>query len=349
MTGRPDVSVIVVNYRSAEESRRCVESLRDAFAGEGLAGEIVLVDSGSGPGEASVLAGIPADVTVLLETNRGYAGGINAGLSRARGERVVLSNADVVYHSGAVTELLAAIQDPRVGAAAPVMVWDAEGRVKLPPGYAPGFLTDLAQRLAGRWPALDDRRFRSWARETLELWKKGGPARHLAGAVLAVRRNVFERVGVFDESFPFEYEETEWEDRVRRAGMSLVVAPNARVRHFWAGSASRSPETAARQSASERLYRERRYGRLGRSVLERASPARVRFPRIPEPRFEPAPGFVLGISPNPSRLPFAGADLEREFRLSPEVEAGLPVGRWFFTILSAPDGRPVTTREWEKT
>ena len=347
----PALSAIVVNHRSAAEAEGCVASLAEAFAREAIAGEILLVDCGSGELERGKLARIPADVHVLLEENRGYSGGVNAGLARARSDRLLLTNADVVFLPGAVSGLLRAIEDRRVGAAAPLAVWDRDGRIRLPPGFAPGFFRDLSQLLPGRFPARDDRRFASFARETLRLWEEGGAARHLSGAALAVRREVFDRAGRFDERFPFEYEETEWEDRVRRAGLDLLFAARASVRHLWARSASRSPGVASRRTVSERVYRERRYGRLGRAILERVGSrprARGGARRIPRPFLAALPGASVAISPNPSRIPFAAAGLERDFLLPEEIAASLPAGTFFFTIFRNRDGRPLETSSWEK-
>jgi len=226
------VSVVVVNHRSAAEAEACVASLREAFAREAIAGEIVLVDCDSGPDEVRALAALRADAEVFLPENRGYSGGANAGLERARAGRLVVSNADVVFLEGALSALLAAIGDPAVGAAAPLCLWDAGGRLRLPADSAAGFFGELGVR-----------HFAPFARETLRLWERGGDARHLPGAVLAARRDVFDRVGRFDERFLFEYEETEWEDRVRAAGLRLRYVPAARVRHLFARSAARNPET----------------------------------------------------------------------------------------------------------
>ncbi len=211
----PEVSAVVVSHRSAAEAARCVVSLSEAFTQERIAGEVVLVDCGSGEEEAALLRDVPADRSVLLPENRGYSGGVNAGLAHARGARLILSNADVVFAPGSITRLLKAIAEPRVGAAAPLSTWDTEGRVRLPPGYAPGLFRDAAQLLSGLFPARDRRRFASLARATLRLWERGGRVPHLSGAVLAARRQIFDAAGRFDERFPFEYEETEWEDRVR--------------------------------------------------------------------------------------------------------------------------------------
>jgi N-acetylglucosaminyl-diphospho-decaprenol L-rhamnosyltransferase len=347
----PEVSAIVVNHRSAAEAGLCVASLGRAFAEEGIRGEVVLVDCGSGSEEVPLLRAIPADRHVLLEENRGYSGGVNAGLAHARAGSLLLTNADVVFAAGALTALLRAIGEPATGAAGPLSVWDSRARLRLPPGFAPGFFRDLAQRLSGRVPALDDRRFASFARATLRLWEDGGRVRHLSGAVLAARRDVFDAAGRFDESFPFEYEETEWEDRVRSRGYDLVFVPAARVRHLWAVSASRNPESAARRRASESLYRRRRYGRAGHALLERAARLPARAPAvtaIAEPRVAARSGAAVAVSPNPSGVPFAAADLSEEFRMPDEVAAGLAPGPWYLTVFRMADGRPIERLAWVK-
>jgi GT2 family glycosyltransferase len=347
----PELSAIVVNHLAAAEAGECVASLARAFREEGLAGEVLLVDCGSGSDEAARLREIPADRLLLLEENRGYSGGVNAGLAAARSERLLLSNADVVFHPGAVTALLGAIADRRTGAAAPLSVWDAEGRLRLPPGYAPGFGRDLSQLLAGRFRGFDDFRFARFAREAMRLWERGGRARHLSGAVLAARRDVFDAAGRFDERFPFEYEETEWEDRVRSEGFELRFVPGARVRHLWAVSSSRNPETAMRRAESQRVYRRRRYGRFAAALLERASrlappPERA---RRGEPRFPAAAGAAVALSPNASGIPFAAADLEEDYRLPDEFAVGLPSGVWHLTVFRRADGRPLDRLLWGKT
>lgn len=345
-----DVSAVVVSHRSAAEALDCVRSLRDAFGAEALDGEIVLVDCGSGPEETSRLERARADVFLALPENRGYSGGLNAGLARARSSRLLLCNADVVFRPGAVGPLLEAADDPAVGAAAPLAYWDDADRLRLPPGFPAGFLSDLAQLSAGRSPARDARRFAAFARETLALWDRGGNARHLTGAVLAVHRRVLDAVGRFDERFPFEYEETEWEDRVLAAGLTLRFVPESRVRHLWGSSAAASADAEARRVASRRLYRVRRYGRLGRAVLARAAKRSLLapFPRIPEPRVAPREGAWVAVSPNPSVLPFAGAPLDSGFELPPEIAARLPRGPLYLRPFRAADGEPIETSVWEK-
>ena len=340
----PVVSAIVVNHRSAAEAAVCIESLRSAFRRENVAGEIVLVDCASGPGDAAALETIPADVRVYLEDNRGYSGGVNAGLARARGARLILANADVVFLEGAVSALLAAIEDPRVGAAAPLCLWDAAGTLRLPAEAAPDFFAEIR---------LGPDRFPAFARRTLALWERGGDTRHLVGAVLAARRDVFDRAGRFDERFPFEYEETEWEERVRRAGLALRFEPKARARHLFARSARRNPETEARRDASRRRYRQKRWGRIGRALLEwterrPAKPRQIAAESLAEPSLPAQDGAWVALSTNPSLIPFAGTPLAQGFRLPGEILESLPAVPIYLRVFDPRDGRALETFVWEK-
>lgn len=347
---RPEVSAVVVTHRSAADAIACVASLRLALREEEIAGEIVLVDCGSGAAEERRLESAGADIFLPLTDNRGYSGGVNAGLARSRSFRLLLSNADVVFRPGAIGPLLAAVDDPSVGAAAPLAFWDDADRLRLPPGWAASFRSDFAQLSAGRSHAREEKRFASGARETLRLWLSGGDATQLSGAVLAARRETFDRVGRFDERFLFEYEETEWEDRVRAAGLSLRFVPSARVRHRWGSSAAVAGETAARRAHSRQVYWDRRYGRLGGAMLERARRQRalVSFPRILDPCMPAREDAWVAVSTNPSLLPFAGAPLDGDFVLPPEVSDRLPGVPVYLRSFRAPDGRPIETFVWER-
>jgi hypothetical protein len=160
---------------------------------------------------------------------------------------------------------------------------------------------------------------------------------------------VFDRVGRFDERFPFEYEETEWERRVRGAELRLEVVATSRVRHAWrpseAGSSAGEADRERRRRESRRRWREERFGRIGRALLERAErrPAAA-APPGPGMDFDdlPArPGAWLALSPHRSRIPFIGAELSRPFAMPPEVRPALESGEWIATIFAAADGRPL--------
>ena len=86
----PQLSVIVAQWDQRHHTQRCVESIR---RNTDVPYELVLVDNGSGA-DAAAYASQAADVPVLNETNLGFAGGMNAGLQRARGRWVAFVNND---------------------------------------------------------------------------------------------------------------------------------------------------------------------------------------------------------------------------------------------------------------
>ena len=330
-----------------------MRSLREAFARERVDGEVVLVDCASGPGERAALEALPAEARVFLEENRGYSGGVNAGIARARAPRLFLCNADVVFHAEAVSALLHAIEDPAVGAAAPLCLWDAEGACgRRSRGLE--FWDKLAERHSGRFPSLDARRFaRRSARRSLALWGAEATPSISRERCSPCAARCSSASGSSTSASCSRYEETEWEDRVRAAGLRLRCVAEARVRHLFARSSSRNTDTERRRAASRRLYREQRYGRLGRALLERprkgnhgrASRGRVRT--LAEPALPARAGAWVAVSTNPSLIPFAGGPLGEEFRLPADVLASLRPGPVYLRAFGR-DGRALDTGVWQR-
>src|SRR5207249_1913130 len=106
-----------------------------------------------------------------------------------------------------------------------------------------------------------------------------------------------------------------------------------------------------RRQASRRVYLERRYGNLGRAILERAARAGGRPPRatpLDEAVVPAREGAWLAVSTNPSLIPFAGTPLAEDFRLPADILASLPPGPLYLRVFRERDGRPLETFVWEK-
>jgi hypothetical protein len=83
-------------------------------------------------------------------------------------------------------------------------------------------------------------------------------------------------------------------------------------------------------------------------VLERAArrPAGALPPSISQPRLPARDGAWVAVSTNPSILPFAGAPLDSDFVLPPEVGERLPAVPVYLRSFRASDGEPVETFVW---
>jgi len=94
------VSVLIPCLDEAETIVECVTSARDVLDENGLEGEVIVVDNGStdGSGELARAAG----ATVVEERRRGYGSAYLAGLAAARGDYIVMVDADLTYDFGEI-------------------------------------------------------------------------------------------------------------------------------------------------------------------------------------------------------------------------------------------------------
>ncbi|MEA2387449.1 MAG: hypothetical protein QOG41_222, partial [Thermoleophilaceae bacterium] len=91
----PTVSVVIPCLNEAESIERCVRDAVDTLADAALRGEVIVVDNGSDDGSGALAAG--AGARVVQESRRGYGSAYLAGLAAARGEHIVMADADLTY------------------------------------------------------------------------------------------------------------------------------------------------------------------------------------------------------------------------------------------------------------
>ena len=101
----PGVTVILPCLNEAAAVGHAVDEAWRGLAAAGVAGEVLVIDNGSTDG--SVAAALAAGARVVTEPMRGYGAAIRAGIAQARGDIVVMADADGTYDLVAVGDLLA--------------------------------------------------------------------------------------------------------------------------------------------------------------------------------------------------------------------------------------------------
>ncbi|MDQ3778724.1 MAG: glycosyltransferase family 2 protein [Actinomycetota bacterium] len=91
----PFVSVVIPCLNEAQSIAEAVRRAREALVENGYDGEVVVADNGSTDGSAELAK--RAGARVVHETRRGYGSAYLAGLAAARGEYVVMADADLTY------------------------------------------------------------------------------------------------------------------------------------------------------------------------------------------------------------------------------------------------------------
>jgi glycosyltransferase involved in cell wall biosynthesis len=108
-TDRPLVSVVIPCLNEAQSIVQCVEGARAALERHGISGEVVVADNGSDDGSAELAAA--AGARVVHEPRRGYGSAYLAGFAAARGDYLVMGDADLTYDFGEIPRFIAALQD----------------------------------------------------------------------------------------------------------------------------------------------------------------------------------------------------------------------------------------------
>jgi GT2 family glycosyltransferase len=229
-----DVSLVLVCFRSSAVVPAAVASFRAGANAAGVSAEVVLVDHSEDTEEAERLGSLAPEKLLVLP-NRGYAAGVNSGVAASTGVTVVAGNPDVAFCEGSVAALLEALETR----------WHIVG-----PQFAlAGFLfpptdlqtprEELRRWLASRSSALWRRYFRRELQRWRQVWEAEAPVgvRALSGALLAFRRETFDRVGAWDEGFFLYFEETDWLSRAMMNGLRLALVPRSRVEHRWGHAA----------------------------------------------------------------------------------------------------------------
>src|SRR5262249_15682570 len=213
-------SILVPCHNQVEYTRQCLESVlrhtRPPY-------ELVLVDNGSTDGTSAYFEEVrsrlgPARVAVIRnETNLGFPAACNQALKEAQGCYLVLLNNDTIVPRGWLDGLIAwSLHDwPTVGLVGPVTNASRPPQ-EIPVDYAgPEGLDAFAAR-----------RRRGHAGQALQVER-------LTGFCLLLRREVFEKVGGFDERFGLGFfDDDDLSVRARRAGFRLLVAQDVFVHHF---------------------------------------------------------------------------------------------------------------------
>ena len=235
--GRPDLSVIVVNYKNAEMATRAlVDAKRSAGA---LAVQEIVVDIASPAEDLRLLRERrPYAQIVELSRNPGFAASCNAGIERARGRHLLVLGSDAFAIGDAVEALVRQLDaHPRIGLLAPLQL-NVDGspqdnvfrRFPNMLTLFVDFCTPLAFLLRGR-------RLDPYHVPRRRLTKLRAIA-HANGAVLLVRAQAAADTGPLDGGFRLYLEETEWQRRMAGAGWERAVLPSARFIHVGGASST---------------------------------------------------------------------------------------------------------------
>ncbi|MBA2505303.1 MAG: glycosyltransferase family 2 protein [Thermoleophilaceae bacterium] len=103
------VSVVIPCLNEAESIAECVTRARTAMDGAGISGEVVVADNGSTDGSPELAEG--AGARVIPEPRKGYGSAYLAGMGAARGDYIVMADADLTYDFAEIPAFVEPLED----------------------------------------------------------------------------------------------------------------------------------------------------------------------------------------------------------------------------------------------
>jgi hypothetical protein len=105
----PLVSVVMPCLNEADTVVACVQEAKSALTDAGLAGEVIVADNGSSDGSQELARS--AGARVVHVSARGYGHALMAGIADARGQYVVMGDADQSYDFGETPAIVAKLSE----------------------------------------------------------------------------------------------------------------------------------------------------------------------------------------------------------------------------------------------
>lgn len=192
--------------------------------------EIIIADNASTDGTKEwIHEHAPKCRIVTFDSNHGYCGGNNRAVSFAKGDVLLFLNNDVRVEPGWLTHLNESFQRPETAAVQPKMLSHLQPDYFEYAGAAGGMIDWLG------YPFCRGRLFEHVEKDTGQ-YNDGASIFWASGAALAIRKNIFNELGRFNEDFEFHMEEIDLCWKVWKSGREVRFQPKSVVYHLGGGS-----------------------------------------------------------------------------------------------------------------
>ena len=222
------VSAVVLSFNAEAHIRQCIEALVATFGQLNGECEIFVIENGSHDDSPQMLRelesehGSMLDVT-YLDSNSGTTKSRNLAIRRARGEFVLILDADALANTEAVKRLIDVLREnDDYGIAVPKLVYP-NGNFQLS---------------VDKFPTVQRKLWRAFRLKQLEQNAKDcAPSSdvidvdYAISAFWLVRREIFDRVGLLDERIFYSPEDVDFCLRVWKAGWRVAYDSSVTAIH----------------------------------------------------------------------------------------------------------------------
>jgi O-antigen biosynthesis protein len=234
-----DLSIIIVNYNVKEFLLNLLDSI--SLSIKNISAEIIVVDNASDDGSVEILhERFPHVKLIANKNNVGFGSANNQAMKIASGKYFLLINPDTIVREDTFTKMIEFFENsPKVGIAG-CKVLNPDGTLQLACRRSfPGPWTSFTKvtGLSRLFP-----RSRAFARYNLTYLdeNKTYEVDAVSGAFLMIRKDVYEKVGGFDEQFFMYGEDLDLCYRVQKSDYKVFYVHTTEIIHYKGESTKRS-------------------------------------------------------------------------------------------------------------
>ena len=250
------ITIAIVSHNTCTHLRACLDTIQAE-----VPNQVIVVDNASSDGSVEMVRARYPSVTLHVnKKNIGYGAAANQALASCTDKYVLLLNSDTLLQPGALQALSGYLdQHARAAIVGPRLVKpDGTLQASSYPFPTPldtflensTFAIHLGRFIRCHVPVVRGFYLRTWPHTDARVvpWLKG--------AALAIRREAFEAVGGFDESFFMYFEDADLCYRLMAAGWEIYFAPVTTVVHVGGASSMqrRSEMTVHLFGSTVRFY-----------------------------------------------------------------------------------------------
>lgn len=236
-----DLSIIILSYNTKDITSRCLDKIKEskAYCEKMLKNkvEVIVLDNGSEDGSDVMIRQDYSWVKlVALKENTGFSKGNNIAMKQAKSPFFLLLNSDVYVEEDSLYKTLAYF---RVNLNCDVIgakLKYASGKLQPSAGNLPNPLNIITWILGLGFLPLVNNLIPPFHPKMGSFFSKAHQVGWIMGAFFVLKREVFTKVGGFDENLFMHMEEIEWCKRIRDLGFKVWYVPQIEVVHLHGAS-----------------------------------------------------------------------------------------------------------------
>lgn len=218
------ISVIIINYNTAQLTLNCVESILKFEKKSNL--EIIVVDNASNKDDyhnlVRLLTGFEYVQIIRSKINLGFGGGNMLGVQYATGDFYCFLNSDTLLVESIFEELITFANTKKDFGACGIQILDADEKESISFRYFEG----IRYKILGK-------KFVASKQDQINLnERKSFKVDFVLGSLLFFKKHVFDSIGGFDTNIFLYYEETDVCIRMKKNGFSTYFIPSLKYIHL---------------------------------------------------------------------------------------------------------------------